>query len=454
MSSSSSERSSSPAASDDERSNSQREDEDDNRQNGSPARSVSRSRSRSASRSKSRSRSPSRSKSRSPARSRSSSRSKSRSRSPSPSKSKSRSRSRSRSKSRSRSRSSSAASGSAKSRNSSPGSQKGSPVRKDRRGSNDDDSDEEVNQRRRMSQDDDERRDNRGDEQEQEQEVEEVPEVRIEADIPRVVADLGSEMYFVKFPNFLSVDTHPYDPSWYEDEIDEDEVLDEEGKGRLKLKVENTIRWRTVMDPETHEEKRESNARIVKWSDGTMSLHLGSEIFDIHKHDMIHGENNHLFVRQGLGLHGQAVFRTKLSFRPHSTDSFTHRKMTLSLADKSQKTHKIRVLPTVGKDPEAHRSEMIKKEEDRLKASIRRENKIRRTRERAHQRGPSASYLEGDYDEEDEDGAISLSAIKNSYKKRDFTATYSDSDDGSDLELRRTKGSAKKPAIHDSDDDD
>lgn len=47
-------------------------------------------------------------------------------------------------------------------------------------------------------------------------------------------------------------------------------------------------------------------------------------------------------------------------FRPHSTDSFTHRKMTLSLADRSQKTQKIRVLHNVGMDPEAHRWEMIK----------------------------------------------------------------------------------------------
>ena len=171
---------------------------------------------------------------------------------------------------------------------------------------------------------------------------------------------------------------------------------------------------------------------------------------------MIQGENNHLFVRQGVGLQGQAVFRTKLSFRPHSTDSFTHRKITLSLADKSQKTHKIRVLPNVGQDPEAHRSEMIKKEEDRLKASIRRENKIRRTRERAHSRGPSASYLEPDqYDDDDEDG-ISLSAIKNKFKRKEFaSATYSDSDDGSDLEIGRKSSDKKKQArIQESDDDD
>jgi len=283
-----------------------------------------------------------------------------------------------------------------------------------------------------------------------------LPDIEVEVDFPRLLADLGKEFNFVKFPNFLSVDTHPYDPNLYEDEIDEDEVMDEEGKGRLKLKVENTIRWRCTIDPNSGEEIKESNARIVKWSDGTSSLYLGSEIFDIYQQEMIQGENNHLFVRQGVGLQGQAVFRTKLSFRPHSTDSFTHRKMTLSLADKSQKTHKIRVLPQVGKDPEAHRSEMIKKEEDRLKASIRRENKIRRTRERAHGRGPSASYLEPDaYDEDDEDG-ISLSAIKNKFKhqRKEFaSATYSDSDDGSDVEFgRRSSDKRKQARIEESDD--
>lgn len=29
--------------------------------------------------------------------------------------------------------------------------------------------------------------------------------------------------------------------------------------------------------------KKESNARFVKWSDGSFSLHLGSEIFDVYK---------------------------------------------------------------------------------------------------------------------------------------------------------------------------
>uniref|UniRef100_A0A669PQ53 RNA polymerase-associated protein LEO1 n=1 Tax=Phasianus colchicus TaxID=9054 RepID=A0A669PQ53_PHACC len=221
----------------------------------------------------------------------------------------------------------------------------------------------------------------------EQQEEEPIPETRIEVEIPKVNTDLGNDLYFVKLPNFLN-----------------DKLL------------ENTIRWRMRRDEEGNE-IRESNARIVKWSDGSMSLHLGNEVFDVYKAPL-QGDHNHLFIRQGTGLQGQAVFKTKLTFRPHSTDSATHRKMTLSLADRCSKTQKIRILPMAGRDPESQRTEMIKKEEERLRASIRRESQQRRMREKQHQRGLSANYLEPDrYEEEDEgDDAISLAAIKNRYK--------------------------------------
>lgn len=49
-----------------------------------------------------------------------------------------------------------------------------------------------------------------------------------------------------------------------------------------------------------------------------------------------------------------------MTFRPYSTASQTHRKMTLSIADRASKAQKIRILPAAGKDPEAQRSELIK----------------------------------------------------------------------------------------------
>lgn len=42
------------------------------------------------------------------------------------------------------------------------------------------------------------------------------------------------------------------------------------------------MRWRETFDKEGNPCK-ESNARFIRWSDGSMSLHLGSEIFDVYK---------------------------------------------------------------------------------------------------------------------------------------------------------------------------
>ena len=109
-----------------------------------------------------------------------------------------------------------------------------------------------------------------------------MPETKIACEIPYIRADVGKEFHFVKLPNFLSVEPRPFDPETYEDEIDEEETLDEEGRARLKLKVENTIRWRTAFDKEGNAFK-ESNARMVKWSDGSLSLYLVGEVFDVYR---------------------------------------------------------------------------------------------------------------------------------------------------------------------------
>ncbi|KAL5110893.1 RNA polymerase-associated protein LEO1 [Taenia crassiceps] len=266
-------------------------------------------------------------------------------------------------------------------------------------------------------------------------------EIRIAADFPPIRADLGREMYLVKMPNFLSVETRPFDAAFYEGELDEDEVLDEEGRTRLKLKVENTIRWRLVKDTDNNV-VQESNARIVRWSDG-----------------------------EDRGLQGQAIFRSKLSFRPHSTDSFTHRKMTLSLADKTSKSQKVKILPVAGADPESNRSLAVRKEEERLRVALRRESQQRRMRERqlaaasAHRQrrsvpGPSGYESFGDSDADINGNSVSLSAIKRNAKagllsssQKNRGRSVSDSDDGSMSDLSDAPR-RKKARISDEDDSD
>ncbi|XP_077905742.1 RNA polymerase-associated protein LEO1 isoform X2 [Ictidomys tridecemlineatus] len=228
------------------------------------------------------------------------------------------------------------------------------------------------------------------------QEEEPVSETRIEIKIPSINSDLGNELYFVKLPKFLSIESKPFDPQFYEDEFEDEKVLYEEDRTRLKLKVENTIRWRIRRDEEGKKVK-ESNARIVKWSDGSMSLHLGNEVFDVYKAPL-QGNHNHLFIREDTGLLGQAIFKSRLTFRPHSTDSATHRKMTLPLLDRSSKTQ-IRILPIAGHDPECQRTEMIKKEE-RLRLST---HQAVHLQGKQNQQGPSVLDQGPGSDEDEEE---------------------------------------------------
>ncbi|XP_034172079.1 another transcription unit [Osmia lignaria lignaria] len=294
---------------------------------------------------------------------------------------------------------------------------------------------------------------------EKEEEPEPPPETRIDVEIPKISTDLGREIHFVKLPNFLSVETRPFDTETYEDEIDEEETLDEEGRARLKLKVENTLRWKDTFDDQGKVVK-ESNARFVKWSDGSMSLHLGSEIFDVYKQPL-QGDHNHLYIRQGTGLQGQAVFRTKLTFRPHSTESFTHRKMTMSLADRSQKTSGIKVLSQVGTNPDQNRYEMIKKEEEKLRMAMRVQSKTKKSSAGRGTTGRSVGGYGADAyhdDGSDDEGAISLAAIKNKYKKGmnipvKASNIYSSDEEGSDFETFRAKKNIKGKVLKDSDEE-
>uniref|UniRef100_A0A1L8DFQ3 Putative another transcription unit protein n=1 Tax=Nyssomyia neivai TaxID=330878 RepID=A0A1L8DFQ3_9DIPT len=303
----------------------------------------------------------------------------------------------------------------------------------------------------------DEERSDREEEKEPPQEPEPVNETRIDVEIPRIMSDLGRDIHFVILPNFLSVETRPFDPDTYEDEIDEEETLDEEGRQRIKLKVSNTIRWQETFDRDG-KRKIESNARVIKWSDGSMSLHLGNEIFDVYKQPL-QGDHNHLFIRQGTGLQGQAVFRTKLTFRPHSTESFTHKKMTMSLADRLQKTSGIKILSAVGPDPDQDRMYNLKKEEEKLRQAMRQKaatsTKPKRSRDSSNLM--SMGYRDHDEGSEDE-GGISIAAIKNKYKKGKApvekaggAGIYSSDEDDSDFEARPKKSGKTKAALKDSD---
>lgn len=60
----------------------------------------------------------------------------------------------------------------------------------------------------------------------------------------------------------------------------------------------------------------------------------------------------------------------KLSFKPHSTSSETHKRVTLGVADRISRSQKIRLIPAAQIDPEKQKMELIEAEEKILNETL------------------------------------------------------------------------------------
>mmetsp|Transcript_10673 Transcript_10673/g.26962 ORF Transcript_10673/g.26962 Transcript_10673/m.26962 type:complete len:475 (+) Transcript_10673:128-1552(+) len=94
----------------------------------------------------------------------------------------------------------------------------------------------------------------------------------------------GTSLHMTKLPNVVAIQPNAFD------EADYDEKEEEE---QYKGYMHNMIRWRykkdqngaLVREGEDKQLVRESNTKMVKWSDGSFTLHIGNEAFDIQNVD-------------------------------------------------------------------------------------------------------------------------------------------------------------------------
>lgn len=106
--------------------------------------------------------------------------------------------------------------------------------------------------------------------------------------LPSLPVRRGAAHFYARLPNLLQYRAEAFDVESFDEKL-EDEMLqnregiriDDEGLRSL-LTTSNTIRWRWSNKRDANGvRKPESNARVVRWSDGTSSLQLGSEFYDI-----------------------------------------------------------------------------------------------------------------------------------------------------------------------------
>lgn len=107
------------------------------------------------------------------------------------------------------------------------------------------------------------------------------PPIQVEAPlIPRPPRD---KVFLLKLTNILGIDPKPFDPATYE--AKDMVYVDERGQKRVRMRNTNVIRWRHRTNPDGSRAP-ESNARYVKWSDGSEQIFLGDEVLNVTKQDI------------------------------------------------------------------------------------------------------------------------------------------------------------------------
>lgn len=251
-------------------------------------------------------------------------------------------------------------------------------------------------------------------------------------------ADTKSTIYYAKVPEFLTIDPVPFDPPSFEARVKE-RLNSSSREDQLgdRLIDENTVRWRYSRD-ENQQVYKESNAQIVQWSDGGLSLKLGAEYTDI----LVNDTDNTFFAvshdqQELMQCYDGGEISKSLMFIPTSTNSKVHQKLTKAVIRRDQRQTTGPGVYIINKDPELEKNELEKKQQQ-----IVRERRKKQLKEIESRNSPDIStglngYRKAPVVAADEQDAYYGSSKRDEYEQDDFLvdddeeeeAGYSDEDD-------------------------
>lgn len=222
------------------------------------------------------------------------------------------------------------------------------------------------------------------------------------------VREPGSDTYFARVPAFLTIDPQPFDSTKFLKSVGSGAAAESASEShKIRLQNENTIRWRYAKEGEGKVTKQ-SNARFVKWSDGSYSLEVGSEMFDVAVQTPYEQNFLCLSYPQAQMLHTQALLTKTMSIRPSSTQSQTHKRLTAELARRAESRSALVQNVATLDDPEKRQQEAERVEGQLLKARRKLEAKQRQQEERVggSGRGPMREVSYGMMEDEEEGAGI------------------------------------------------
>ncbi|KAF4750520.1 Paf1 complex component [Perkinsus olseni] len=203
---------------------------------------------------------------------------------------------------------------------------------------------------------------------------------------------------------------------------------DEKSRAAMTSRAENSIRWRFKEGSDNKE--IESNARLVEWADGSLTLMVGKESFKVLKRDervYIYdkgGPNPPGFTTNGVPVLGavndmscHGLCTSQLTVTPGSLESRTHKNLARwvirphgeSLKGQKKKTSLTTTDEVLAAQAKAEQS--LEDSRFALSAASRRKDMLGR-------RGMSEAFLESGMGSASPSGARGIHSLKQQYKKR------------------------------------
>lgn len=277
-------------------------------------------------------------------------------------------------------------------------------------------------------------------------------------------------LHMAQLPKVLGIQSEAYDANTYNASVEDAEF---QGTGN------SMIRWRYKVDESGDFVRdaegrlvRESNAKIIKWSDGSYGLRVGDEIFDIDEignstkksSEEVNSEaKDFLYLTQkarseegerksaGTILECVNSLKSKFLLRPASIKSGTHRIATM----KKQRTQ-LKQRPQIQEhvtfvDPEKQKAERIQNKEDLMKQEKRSGGRRSTGGGGKRRYGMHRAYMEEDDEHYD---SVNIRSLKKRKDDMDYDDYGDDEEDEWSKQKKRGFEDGRKTAKYLSDEED
>lgn len=301
-----------------------------------------------------------------------------------------------------------------------------------------DDDEEDIVKPKKRPKATDELEDGIEDSDSQESEEEESRPIHIRED---VIARLppsqkNSDSFYARIPAFITLEPRPFDSNKFLEQAKQNE---KEQENNVRLADENMVLWKYAKKDDTM--VKQSNARFVKWSDGSLSLQLGHEIFDVEQQSLYDPSFLCLSHTSNSLLQTTKLLTKSAKFVPTSTSSKTHIKLAQALTKKQLQNVTVVSGHATVEDPEKVQREAEKQQMLTLKARRKLESKRQQQQDdygysSVPKKKVTGSRYQLDEDEEEEYGRPLSNG--NDYEEDDFVVDDEnedamDEDDDDDL---------------------